>query len=79
MIYLICKKEREVIPMTNVQVFNKIFWEVGDKHNLNTWYEIFDSEVFNEVVSEICKYFNATTPDQIVGFNDWYDEMYWEL
>ena len=64
--------------MNNVQIFDKIFWEVGAKHNLTTWYEIFDSEVFDEVVSEICKYFNAT-PDQIIGFNEWCDEMYWEL
>ena len=65
--------------MTNVQVFNKIFWEVGAKHNLTAWYEIFDSEYFNEVATEICKYFNVTLPSKVEGYLDWTNEMYWEL
>ena len=65
--------------MKNIEIFDKIFMEVGAKYNLTAWYEIFDSEVFEEVVAEICKYFNTTTPDQIIDFNDWYNEMYWEL
>jgi hypothetical protein len=67
------------MSMANTQVFNQIFWEVGAKHQLNAWYEIFDSEVFNEVVAEICKNFNATSPYQIAGYSDWYEEMYWDL
>ena len=65
--------------MKNTEIFEKLFWEVGAKHNLTNWYEIFDSEVFNEVATEICKYFNATLPSHVEGYLDWYNEMYYEL
>ena len=65
--------------MLNVNVFDKIFWEIGAKHNLTTWYEIFNSEVFDEVETEICKYFNVTSVDEIDNFDIWYNEMYKKL
>lgn len=64
--------------MTNTDIFNKILNDVCDKYNL-TWYEVFDSEKFNEVATEICKYFNATLPSHIDGYSDWYFELCEEL
>lgn len=65
--------------MKNIEIFEKILMEVGAKYNLDTWYEIFDSEVFNEVEIEICKYFNTTTSNQIEGYLDWFNDMCEEL
>ena len=35
--------------MTNTEIFEEIFWQVGEENGLNSWWEIFDSEVFCEV------------------------------
>ena len=33
--------------------FEEIFWMVGERHNLLNWWNIFDSEVFDEVCEAI--------------------------
>lgn len=66
----------------NEMVFNKIFSEVGDKHNLTKWWEIFDSEVFEEVEQEIAKYFNVSVSELYTSVDDyanWYHEMCMDL
>jgi hypothetical protein len=66
----------------NEMVFNKIFGEVGAKHNLTKWWEIFDSEVFEEVKQEIAKYFNVSVSElytSVEGYAEWHYEMCMDL
>ena len=65
--------------MNNVEIFDKIFGEVSVVHNCEEWYEVFDSELMDEVNEKICKYFGVENACDIEGYSNWYDEMYWDL
>ena len=65
--------------MKNYDTLNEIMGRVGDKHGLNAWYEIFDSEYFDEVDKEICKYFNVDNVELVEGYADWYNELAQDL
>lgn len=58
--------------------FEKIFWEVGHAHNLHTWWEIFDSEVFDEVEATIVKRLGKKVLET-EAYHTWYLEMSIEL
>ena len=65
--------------------FEEIFWMVGERYNVNEWYEIFDSELFDEVIEEIARVNGLKwsedddvfdlVDDNVEGFADWYHEM----
>ena len=69
--------------------FDEIFWMVGERHNVTNWWEIFDSELFDEVMEEIARRAGIIwnydddlldlEDDNVVGFCDWYSEMADEL
>ena len=72
--------------MTN---FDEIFWMVGERHGVTVWYEIFDSDLFIEVIEEILRQNGIGWNDdddlfdlvdlQVEGFSDWYGEMAGDL
>ena len=51
--------------------FEEIFWMVGKRYNLTNWWDIFDSEVFEEVEEEIF----ARYGENPKGYNEWVKEM----
>ena len=65
--------------MMNTEIFEEIFWTVGEENELTAWWEIFDSEVFEEVVRRVAEQFNVAEAEEVEGFCDWCNEMAWEL
>jgi len=65
--------------MTNTEIFEEIFWQVGEEAGLNSWWEIFDSEVFCEVEDRIAERFGVADASEVPEFNEWNDEMADEL
>lgn len=66
----------------NKEIFDTIFHEVGKRYNLTAWFEIFDSEVFEEVKQEIANYFRVDVDFLSIyvdGYSTWYKEMCEEL
>ena len=64
--------------MTNreyIEIFEEIFWEVADELNITTWWELFDSEDFEEVESRIAKAFDEADAADVPFFLDWHNEM----
>ena len=64
--------------MTNreyVEIFEEIFWEVADELNITTWWELFDSEDFEEVENRIAKAFDEVDAADVPFFLDWHNEM----
>ena len=64
--------------MTNreyVEIFDEIFWEVADELNITTWWELFDSEDFEEVENRIAKAFDEADVADVPFFLDWHNEM----
>jgi hypothetical protein len=63
------------------EMFEKIFEEVMTEMNINSWYELYDSEKFEIVRERIAKAMNITVEelDENAEYNKWDEEMYWEL
>ena len=63
------------------EMFEKIFEEVMTEMNINSWYELYDSEKFEIVRERIAKAMNITIEelDENAEYNEWDEEMYWEL
>ena len=64
--------------MTNreyIEIFEEIFWEVADELNITTWWELFDSEDFEEVENRIAKTFDEADAADVPFFLDWHNEM----
>jgi hypothetical protein len=63
------------------EMFEKIFEEVMTEMNINSWYELYDSEKFEIVRERIAKAMNITIEelDENAEYNKWDEEMYWEL
>ena len=68
--------------------FDEIFWAVAEAHNLTAWYEVYDSEVFDEVMEKIAYVAGlvgtdddlyAALCDNVEGFEAWEQEMAEEL
>lgn len=72
-----------------MKTFDEIFNEVMDQYNVNNWWDVFDSDLFDEVVKAIAKDrgFHFCKDDDIFdvlmdnceGFENWYQEMANEL
>lgn len=56
------------------EIFEEIFWQVAEENGFTAWYELFDSELMEEVESRI---------EARCGLSDeyfiWYNEMAEEL
>ena len=65
--------------MTTIEIFEEIFWQVGEEFGLTTWWEIFDSEAFEIVETRIAKQFGVSEVTEIEGYTEWYNEMAEEL
>ena len=65
--------------MTNIDIFEEIFWTVADELGLSAWYELFDSEDMNEVDRRVALRFGVENTTEVEGYADWYNEMAWEL
>ena len=61
--------------MTNYDVFDEIFEVVMDELGLSDWWELFDSEAFDEVEIRIAERFSVTEVTEIEGFVEWYNTM----
>lgn len=65
--------------MTNTEIFEEIFWQVGEEYGLTGWWEIYDSEAFDEVEDRIAKRFGVADASEVPEFSEWNDEMADEL
>ncbi len=61
--------------MANYDVFDEIFYDVMDELGLSDWWELFDSEVFDEVEIRIAERFSVAEVTEIEGFVEWYNTM----
>ena len=64
--------------MTNheyIEIFDEIFWEVADELNITTWWELFDSEDFEEVENRIAKAFDEADAANVPFFLEWNNQM----
>lgn len=60
-----------------VEGFEKIMEEIENKYN-KAWYEVYDSELFEEVENNIVKEFGASVLNSN-EYNEWEQAMYWDL
>ena len=60
-----------------VEGFEKIMEEVENKYN-KAWYEVYDSELFEEVENNIVKEFGASVLNT-KEYSEWEEAMYWDL
>jgi hypothetical protein len=67
------QKEKEIIKM--FERFDEIFGEVMVELNLTGWWELFDSEDFDEVERRICEVYGVEDASEVEGFIDWYNQM----
>ena len=65
--------------MTNTEIFEEIFWQVGEEYGLTGWWEIYDSEAFDEVEDRIAKRFGVADASEVPEFSEWNDEMAGDL
>ena len=61
--------------MANYDVFDEIFYDVMDELGLSDWWELFDSEAFDEVEIRIAERFSVAEVTEIEGFVEWYNTM----
>lgn len=57
------------------EMFNEVFEMVMERYNLTAWYELFDSELFEEVEAEIFARYGRNPR----GYREWVEEMAEEL
>ena len=68
------------------ELFDKIFWEVGDENGKTDWWDIFDTDLFQVVCerighelgfSSLGKYEDwiELLDYEVKGFCDWYSDM----
>ena len=63
----------------NEERFEEIFWEVAEKKDITNWWELFDSEEFDEVEQRITEEFKVEDAAEVEGFIKWYNIMAGEL
>ena len=61
--------------MENIEIFERIFWEVAEDKGITAWWELFDSEDFEEVEERIAEYFGEADAADVPEFLDWHNEM----
>ena len=59
--------------------FEEIFAEVMVEFGLTGWWELFDSEEFDEVERRICEAYGVADATEVEGFTEWYNEMAMDL
>lgn len=69
-VYIDCP-EKDYLEWTDI--FEDIMFEVGKEQGLNTWWDIFDSDVFDEVEERCRKVIDS--PEAEEYFEQWTDEM----
>lgn len=65
--------------MTNYDVFDEIFEAVMDELGLSGWWELFDSDEFDDVERRIAERFSVAEVTEVEGFVEWYNIMAEEL
>ena len=60
-------------------MFEEIFAEVMTEMGITEWYELFDSEGFDEVERRIAEVFGVESADEVDGFTEWASEMAMDL
>ena len=65
--------------MTNYDVFDEIFEAVMDELGLSGWWELFDSDEFDEVERRIAERFSVAEVTEVESFVEWYNIMAEEL
>lgn len=56
------------------EIFWEIFWEIGEENGCESWWEVFDSEVFDLVENAIAERLGADVIDSD-EFIAWANEM----
>lgn len=69
-------KDEEDIEMGDL--FNEVFWEVAEENGCTNWYEVFDSELWEEVCARIASRYGSTI-FETDEFKQWVKEMIDEL
>ena len=57
------------------ETFDEIFWTVADELGITNWWELFDSDNFEEVEKRIAKAFDEKDAAEVPFFLDWFNEM----
>lgn len=57
------------------EIFDEIFWTVADELGISAWWELFDSDNFEEVEKRIAKAFDEEDAVEVPFFLDWSNEM----
>ena len=57
------------------EIFDEIFWTVADELEITAWWELFDSDNFEEVEKRIAKAFDEEDAVEVPFFLDWSNEM----
>lgn len=75
--------------MMNESIFEEIFDEVATELNVSAWYELFDSDKYDVVITRIGERFGYETEDTealfdelfdtLDGFADWHNTMAMDL
>lgn len=61
------------------EIFYDVLFEVGDENGKTAWYEIFDSDLMDEVDRRLIERFGVEDVWDIEGYGEWYDEMAGDL
>lgn len=70
------------------EMFNEMFWKIGEADGLTKWYEVFDSPAMDEVMELIAQKLGIIYNDdtdlfevlmEVPEFDEWYTEMAEEL
>ena len=63
------------------ELFEEIFWEVGEENNLTAWWEIYDSEIYDTVCERIAERMGISEEElgEREDFREWDSEMAEEL
>ena len=56
------------------EIFEEIFWQVADELDITAWWELFDSEEFDEVENRIYERCGAEALES-AEFIAWFNEM----
>ena len=65
--------------MNTYEIFEEIFCDVATELDCEGWWELFDSDNFEEVERRICQTFGVEDATEVEGFLDWYNAMAGDL
>ena len=61
------------------EMFEEVFAEVMVEMGITEWYELFDSEDFEEVERRIAERYGVESAEEVDGFIEWSSEMAMDL